>query len=152
MIILMIAIGILLVAVGIIIDIKTDSLEMGVIISVIGGAHAILWILPCIFVGIAISSGTTLEEKISLMEAENSNIDTQICEIVEGYKDFEKSTLEGVSNKSANVLIRLYPELKSDELVAKQMDIYMDNKSNIVSLKKELIDQRPLKWWLYFGG
>ena len=104
------------------------------------------------FVGIAISSGTTLEEKISLMEAENSNIDTQICEIVEGYKDFEKSTLEGVSNKSANVLIQLYPELKSDELVAKQMDIYMDNKSNIVSLKKELIDQRPLKWWLYFGG
>ncbi len=33
MIILMIAIGILLVAVGIIIDIKTDSLEMGVMIS-----------------------------------------------------------------------------------------------------------------------
>lgn len=63
MIILMIAIGILLVAVGIIIDIKTDSLEMGVMISAIGGAHAILWILPCIFVGIAISSGTTLEEK-----------------------------------------------------------------------------------------
>lgn len=152
MIILMIAIGILLVAVGIIIDIKTDSLEMGVMISAIGGVHAILWILPCILVGIAISSGTTLEEKISLMEAENSNIDTQICEIVEGYKDFEKSTLEGVSNKSANVLIQLYPELKSDELVAKQMDIYMDNKSNIVSLKKELIDQRPLKWWLYFGG
>lgn len=152
MIILMIAIGILLVAVGIIIDIKTDSLEMGVMISAIGGAHAILWILPCIFVGIAISGGTTLEEKISLMEAENSNIDTQICEIVEGYKDFEKSTLEGVSNKSANVLIQFYPELKSDELVAKQMDIYMDNKSNIVSLKKELIDQRPLKWWLYFGG
>lgn len=51
MIILMIAIGILLVAVGIIIDIKTDSLEMGVMISAIGGAHAILWILPCIFCG-----------------------------------------------------------------------------------------------------
>ena len=34
MIILMIAIGILLVAVGIIIDIKADSLEMGVMISV----------------------------------------------------------------------------------------------------------------------
>lgn len=152
MIILMIAIGILLVAVGIIIDIKTDSLEMGVIISVIGGAHAILWILPCIFVGIAISSGTTLEEKISLMEAENSNIDTQICEIVEGYKDFEKSTLEGVSNKSANVLVELYPDLKTNELVQKQMEIYMSNKNKVVSLQEDLINQKPLRWWLYFGG
>jgi hypothetical protein len=42
--------------------------------------------------------------------------------------------------------------LKANELVSKQMDIYMDNKNKIVSLEEDLINQKPLRWWLYFGG
>lgn len=97
-------------------------------------------------------NGMTINDKIALYETENAKIDSQICEIVEGYKTYEKETFENISNKSANVLVELYPDLKANELVSKQMDIYMDNKNQLVSLKEDLINQKPLRWWLYFGG
>lgn len=105
-----------------------------------------------LFVGGGLIYGQTIQEKISLYEAENAEIDSQICEIVEGYKTYEKETFENISNKSANVLVELYPDLKTNELVQKQMEIYMSNKKKVVSLQEDLINQKPLRWWLYFGG
>lgn len=105
-----------------------------------------------VFVGAGLVDGQTIQEKISLYETENAEIDSQICEIVEGYKSYEKETFEKVSNKSANVLVELYPDLKSNEIVTKQMEIYMSNKKKVMSLQEDLINQKFLRWWLYFGG
>lgn len=49
-------------------------------------------------------------------------------------------------------LITLYPELKSDKLVQKQINIYVDNNKKIKILKEKQINGKVLKWWLYFGG
>ena len=105
-----------------------------------------------LIVGGNLVSGNVIQDKIEMYESENAEIDSQICEIVEGYKTYEKETFEKISNKSANVLVELYPDLKTNELVQKQMEIYMSNKNKIVSLREDLINQKPLRWWLYFGG
>lgn len=115
-------------------------------------ALAAIGIVAMLIVGGKLVAGQTIQDKITMYEAENAKIDSQICEIVEGYKTYEKETFENISNKSANVLVELYPDLKSNELVSKQMEIYMDNKNKVVSLQEDLINQKPLRWWLYFGG
>ena len=118
----------------------------------IGFAIIVCALIVAIILMGCIVGGWTIQEKIDLIEAENSNIDSQILETVESYKDYEQSTFDKVSDKSADVIVQLYPELKSDELVAKQIEIYTDNKQRIISLKEDLINQKPYKWWLYFGG
>lgn len=129
-----------------------DDWKKGQILQLVG-TFAIIITLVATFIVIGnIVKGTTINDKISLYEDENAKIDSQICEIVEGYKSYEKETFENISDKSANVLVELYPDLKSNELVSKQMDVYMDNKTKIISLQEDLINQKPLRWWLYFGG
>ena len=49
------------------------------------------------------------------------------------------------------VAISLYPELKSNELVAKQLEIYTANNEQIKKLKAEQANLSTSKWWLYFG-
>lgn len=120
--------------------------------QVIGCIIIVCAIIVAIILTGCIVGGWTIQEKIDLIDAENANIDSQILEVVNNYKDYEQSTFDKVSDKSADIIVQLYPELKSNELVVKQIEIYTDNKQKIISLKKELINQKPYKWWLYFGG
>ncbi len=125
-------------------------------LSIIGvalfGICSFICIIAMLIVGRNLVNGNVIQDKIEMYKSENAEIDSQICEIVEGYKTYEKETFENISNKSANVLVELYPDLKSNELVQKQMEIYMNNKKKVVSLQEDLINQKPLRWWLYFGG
>ena len=50
----------------------------------------------------------------------------------------------------ATVLVR-FPELKSNELVKKQMDVYVCNNDKIKKLKEEKLEYSVARWWLYFG-
>ena len=127
------------------IDLRVLCVGICSVLTVIG-------IIAMLTVGGELVAGQTIQDKITMYEAENAKIDSQICEIVEGYKTYEKETFEKISNKSANVLVELYPDLKSNELVQKQMEVYMNNKKKVVSLQEDLINQKPLRWWLYFGG
>lgn len=54
--------------------------------------------------------------------------------------------------ESSITLVSLYPELKSDELVKKQIAVYQENNKKIINLKEKQIDANVAKWWLYFGG
>ena len=49
-------------------------------------------------------------------------------------------------------LVTLYPELKADTLVAKQIEIYTNNNQKIKELKEQKLYGKVYKWWLYFGG
>ena len=128
------------------------DIDLRVLCVAICSVLTVIGIIAMLTVGGKLVAGQTIQDKITMYEAENAKIDSQICEIVEGYKTYEKETFEKISNKSANVLVELYPDLKSNELVQKQMEVYMNNKKKVVSLQEDLINQKPLRWWLYFGG
>lgn len=117
----------------------------------IGGIFAIICVLAIVCVGVLLSNSITIDDKINLYKTENTTIETQIEETVKEYKNYEQNTFEKIKG-NVSALITLYPELKSDELVKKQIDTYVKNNNKIKSLKEEKIDMKIYKWWLYFGG
>lgn len=120
-------------------------LVLGTLLTVIFGAIALI-------LSIQLSSGMIIDDKINLYEAENAKIDNTVCAAVKSYKDYEKSTFESIKNKDTTTFVTLFPELKSDSLVKKQIEIYNDNREQIKELKLDKLELRPLRWWLYFGG
>lgn len=122
--------------------------------------------LGCVFVSIAAAAsliagivlmccvveGETIDERIAMYEAENMKIEEQITDIVENYKKYEGDVFGSVGEENAMAIVTLYPELKSDSLVSKQIDVYVENNDRIKELKIEKISLRPARWWLYFGS
>lgn len=97
------------------------------------------------------------DKKIAMYEQENNNIQNQISEIIENYKKYEQSTYSeslksiDVHDIDIIVLTQLYPNLKSNEMISKQIDIYQENNNKIKTIKEEKLDNEVAKWWLYFG-
>lgn len=102
-----------------------------------------------------ISQLKVADTKIAMYEEENIKIEQDIATIVKDYMNYEKDTYkvasEQIENSSLLVLTELYPDLKSNELVKKQIDVYTDNSNKIKQLKEEKINNQICKWWLYFG-
>ena len=63
----------------------------------------------------------------------------------------ESEVFDRSDTESLIVLIQMYPELKSDELVKNQIDVYISNNNKIKSLKEAKINYELSKWWLYFN-
>jgi len=123
--------------------------------AVLGGfstAIAILLIIWMCCLWCSISTEYTIDQEIAMYEEENAKIETEISMIVSNYMDYEQETLIGVSpEEDVMVLVSLFPELKSDELVKEQIAIHTSNASQIKALKQEKIDISVQKWLLYFG-
>lgn len=91
------------------------------------------------------------QQKIAMYQEENTNIETQIDELVENYMSYESETLKEFKAESSITLVSLYPELKADELVKTQIETYTSNNAKIKNLKEGIIDNSTVKWWIYFG-
>lgn len=100
-----------------------------------------------------IAQSRIIDEKIAMHETENKSIESAISTIVENYQDYEKDVFANAKNESIVVIAtQIYPELKSNELVKKQLDIYVENNKKIKQLKNKKLDYKVSKWLLYFGG
>lgn len=125
-----------------------DFCRIGFIcIGIVADIILIILIISCCFY---VSKAKVIDEKIIMYQEENQLIERQVSEIVSDYKNYEEQTIDNVG-KIATILIR-FPELKSNKLVSKQIDVYVKNNDKIKKLKEEKIDYQVLKWWLYFGG
>lgn len=72
-------------------------------------------------------------------------------ELVTQYMEYESSAYGELKGESGITLISLYPELKADTLVSKQIEIYTENNQKIKELKEKAINISNYKWWVYFG-
>lgn len=118
----------------------------------LGAVFGFFILIIALIVGTNISGKSIANEKVKLYQAENAKIETAVNCIVENYKNYEQDTFEKIKGNDVVTLITLFPELKADKLVKKQIDIYNENKKKIIELKEEEINMKPLKWWLYFGS
>lgn len=105
-----------------------------------------------IFLGISVSNGKTIDEKIAMYQEENTKIEKQIDTLVSNYMDYESDTYEKFKSESSITLVSMYPELKSDKLVEEQISVYEGNNKKIREFKEDKINLKVKKWWLYFGG
>lgn len=116
------------------------------------GFFCFVFFVISIFVGIGVVNGRTLDSKIAMYTEENENIETEMNSLVEQYMNYESGTYGELKGESSITLVSLYPELKADTLVTKQIEVYIANNEKIKKLKEKKINLSVKKWWLYFGG
>lgn len=92
------------------------------------------------------------DQKIQMYQEENEKIEEDVSVIITQYMEHENETFDMSKIESSTVLVQMYPELKSNELVSKQIDIYNENNKKIKKLKLEKIKNQKAKFYLYFGG
>lgn len=106
-----------------------------------------------IFINIGILiNGRTLDDKIAMYEQENAEIEQSVDVLVKDYYRHESDTYSSLTPENAVLFASAYPELQSNELATKQLEIYVENNNNIKELKKCQINLSKHRFWLYFGG
>ena len=94
----------------------------------------------------------TIPTKIEIYEAENDKIEGQISDLVKCYMKHEDEVFEKAASKeNAITLVNLYPKLKSDKLVKKQIDIYVENNKEIKEMKARRANLSRYRFLLYLG-
>lgn len=92
-----------------------------------------------------------IDKKIAMYQEENAAIEAEIAAVVETYMTYEKDFYADIKTESPIIMVSLYPELASDELVSAQINTYVSNNQQIKSLKEQQIDQDYVKWWINFN-
>lgn len=117
----------------------------------IGGILSSIMLIIVIVLTIFNSNNSVIDDKINMYLEENEKIETSVNEVVSNYMKFESDTYADFKIDNMMAAVSLYPELKSDELVKSQIDIYIENNNIIKTLKEQKLTAGVVKWWLYFG-
>lgn len=159
MILVILGIGLALLTVGIGLYIKLPSYNKRTrkqdnliyALNGIGGSLAAVSLCVILVLSITLSNRGIVDDKIAMYQEENTNIEEQIAATVKQYQEYETEIFTEVKPESSITLVALYPELKSDTLVQKQIEVYTANNQKIKELKEEKLNYKPMAWWLYFG-
>ena len=145
MFILLFVIAVALIVLGVLLD---DFAEYFVGI----GSIVCIIALVGIFINIDyIIRGRTLDDKIAMYEQENAAIEQSVDVFVKDYYRHESDTYSSLTPENAVLFASAYPELQSNELATKQLEIYVENNNKIKELKEDQINLSKNRFWLYFG-
>ena len=151
MILVILGVSIVLVVAGVIIYDKTFNEAAGCAMIMVGAAAGVVSLVVAIVLCCVVSGDYRIDEKIAMYTEENAKIEQQIAECVEQYQEYEQGIVESVNPSSSVTLVSLYPDLKADTLVKKQIETYVSNNNKLIELKERKIQAKVSKWWLYFG-
>lgn len=153
MILVILALGILLLVLGIILydKLEAGADEVGSVFQVVGIVAIVISTIVSIVLLISVLKWVNIDKKIALYEEENTKIEQQIADVVKQYQEYETGIFTEVVPESSITLVALYPELKSDTLVQSQIKVYVDNNKTIKELKSTALNASVYRWWLYFG-
>lgn len=144
MFILFFLIRVVIITLGIWLD-EYDFSGFGIIIVAIA--------LLGIFINIGcLVRGRTLDDKIAMYEQENTAIEQSVDVLVKDYYKHESDTYSSLKPENAVLFASAYPELQSNNLAMKQLEIYVENNDKIKELKEDQINLSKNRFWLYFGG
>jgi 3-mercaptopyruvate sulfurtransferase SseA len=117
-----------------------------------GISGSVISFVTFILLLVSVSNLKVIDAKIEMYQDENLKIENQITECVKQYQQYETEIFTEVAPESAITLVVLYPELKADTLVSKQIDVYLANNQKIKELKESKISGDVYRWWAYFGS
>lgn len=153
MILVILALGILLLVLGIILydKLEAGADEVGSVFQVVGIVAIVISTIVSIVLLISVLKWVNIDKKIVIYEEENTKIEQQIADVVKQYQEYETGIFTEVVPESSITLVSLYPELKSDTLVQSQIKVYVDNNKTIRELRSTALNASVYRWWLYFG-
>ena len=129
---------------------KNNDVDLG-IGSILSSTGLVIFLIIFMFLLIEVSSGRTIDSKIELYQTQNTEIESKIQATVASYLAHEKQTYKDLKPENAVAVVSAYPELHSNELVKKQIEVYEENNKMIMNLRERKLNQPVYKWWLYFG-
>ena len=140
----------LIIGIGLTCCIFMDN-DTGEVFSGFGSLISVVALIGIIInIGILIN-GRTFDDKIAMYEQENAAIEQSVDVLVKDYYKHESDTYSSLKPENAVLFASAYPELQSNELATKQLEIYVENNNNIKELKKDQINLSKNRFWLYFG-
>ena len=140
----------LIIGIGLTCRIFIDN-DTGEVFSGFGSLISVVALIGIIInIGILIN-GRTLDDKIAMYEQENAAIEQSVDVLVKDYYRHESDTYSSLTPENAVLFASAYPELQSNELATKQLEIYVDNNNKIKELKEDQINLSKNRFWLYFG-
>lgn len=151
MLIVFFVICLVCISLGIIFWFKKPYSDAGPTVFAISLIVLVVVIICCLFNVNKIVKANTLEQKITVYQEEMTNIENSINPVVQNYLDHEKETYTALTPDNAVIFASIYPELSSNEIVQKQLNIYNEYLISIKNLKLEIAEISTAKWWLYFG-
>lgn len=119
--------------------------------NIVGWITGITCGLSLLVGGTLYAIGYQAEKALVIYQEENEKIEKNIEIVVKNYMNYEKETYIEFQSESSITYVSLYPNLKSDELVKKQIETYVSNNAKIKELKESIINLKIGKWLLYFG-
>lgn len=155
MLTLLFVIGLVLVFIGLIIGKKSrDEFEQPLpwVNIVLGGVIAFVCIILLIEGGVTLSQGRVIDNKIAMYQEENTRIETTVTTTVEKYLEHEYQIFDSLQGEDIQTLLVVYPEINSNELVKRQVEIFVENNNKIKELKEQKLNIEVWKFWVYFGG
>ena len=151
MIFVILGIGIVVAVIGCFLTSFYNTDDVGEILIGIGIVISGLCLIVALILGITVSNQKVIDDKIAMYLEENTKIEDQVNILVDEYMEHERGVYDDAKVTSPIVLAQMYPEIKSDELIKSQIDIYVDNNEQIKYLKLQKINGSVYRWWLYFG-
>ena len=148
---LILVVVLIMMIVSIVFLVQTE--EEGWAYGVIFPAMVAVGLLVTIVVGVVkIATATKIDKQIEMCVEENANIEQQITITVERYLEYELNVYDTLQGESITTLLVVYPEINGNELVKRQMDIFVANNDKIRELKNEKLNLSTWKFLVYFGG
>ena len=155
MLILLFVIGLVLVFIGLIIGKKSrDEFEQPLpwVNIVLGVVIDLACIILLIEGAVTLSQGRIIDNKIVMYQEENERIETTVTTTVEKYLEHEYQIFDSLQGEDIQTLLVVYPEINSNELVKRQVEIFVENNNKIKELKEQKLNIEVWKFWVYFGG
>ena len=131
--------------------------DIGFCVASIGGICLFITMIALLWNIDNVMELKIINQQIEMYQEENSNIQNSISEIIGNYMDYEQGiytkSLESMDLKSLDIVVlsQLYPDLKANEMVNQQINIYQENNNKVKELKGKKLECQLSKWWIYFG-
>lgn len=119
--------------------------------SFVGGLMTLAVVIVMIVGGVIISKDKTIDTRIIMYQEENAKIEAQVTETVEKYLEHEYQIFDSLQGEDIQTLLVVYPDINSNELVKRQVEIFVENNNNIKTLKEEKLNIEVWRFWVYFG-
>lgn len=119
--------------------------------SLFGGFMTLAVIIVMIVGGVKVSRDKTIDTRILMYQEENIKIETMVTTTVEKYLEHELNIFDSLQGEDIQTLLVVYPEINSNELVKRQVEIFIENNNNIKALKEEKLNIQVWRFWVYFG-
>lgn len=144
MLYILLVIGIILIILG---STKYEDVLMGLGVAI----FTVFLFVTVIVVGIYNYNKSTIDSRLSILEEQNQIVLSQIEPLVQRALEYESNTYKDFKLDAAKVIAftQLYPDLKANSFLNRQIDIILANQAEIKQLKLDKASLNAYHFWLW---